>query len=50
MKKELKDQRLFVRVSRSDKTYIQKFKNEHHIGLLELILLGIDSIKKESCK
>ena len=42
-----KTERLFIRVTPTDKKEIQEFSEKSGIGLLELLKIGIDTVKKK---
>lgn len=41
-----KTERLFIRVTPSEKKEIQEFMEHYKYGLLDLIKIGIDTVKK----
>jgi hypothetical protein len=42
-----KTDRIFIRVTPEDKKEIQKFSNQSGYGLLELLKLGIEAVKRK---
>lgn len=42
-----KTDRLFIRVTPEEKKEIQSFSQKHNVGLLDLIKIGIEALRKK---